>query len=78
MANLIAEKRAVPELIQSDFTAENIVKHLREIIPDGPARSQMMADLAEVKRRLHPFSQSETAADRAAQAVLTVVHPATA
>ena len=36
MANLIAEKRAVPELIQDDFTAENIVKHLRELIPDGP------------------------------------------
>jgi lipid-A-disaccharide synthase len=69
MANLIAEKRAVPELIQNDFTAENIVKHLRDLIPDGSARSKMMADLAEVKCRLHPFSQTETAADRAARAV---------
>jgi lipid-A-disaccharide synthase len=78
MANLIAEKRAVPELIQDDFTAENIVKHLREVIPDGSARSQMMADLAEVKRRLHPFSQTETASDRAARAVLNVMGPAKA
>ncbi len=69
MANLIAEKRAVPELIQGDFTAENIVKHLRELLPDGAARTQMMADLAEVKRCLHPFSQTETASDRAARAV---------
>jgi lipid-A-disaccharide synthase len=73
MANLIAEKRAVPELIQGNFTAENIVKHLRELIPDGPARAQMMADLAEVKRRLHPFSQMETASDRAAKAVLAAM-----
>lgn len=78
MANLIAEKRAVPELIQGDFTAENIVKHLRELIPDGPARSQMMADLVGIKRRLHPFSLSETAADRAAQAVLGALHHPTA
>jgi hypothetical protein len=78
MANLIAEKRVVPELIQNDFTAENVVKHLKELLPDGPARSQMMADLAEVKRRLHPFSQSETATDRAAKAVLGILHPATA
>lgn len=69
MANLIAEKRAVPELIQGDFTAANIVKHLNELIPDGPARAQMMSDLVEVKRRLHPFSQTETASDRAAHAV---------
>ena len=70
MANLIAEKRVVPELIQGAFTAENVVKHLGELMPDGPKRSQMMADLAEVKRRLHPFSQTETATDRAAKAVL--------
>jgi len=77
MANLIADKRAVPELIQADFTAENIVRHLRELIPDGPARSQMMADLAEVKRRLHPFSQTETASDRAARAVLSLLPSST-
>jgi lipid-A-disaccharide synthase len=69
MANLIAEKRVVPELIQGNFTAKNIVKHLRELIPDGSPRSAMMAGLAEVKRRLHPFSQTETASDRAARAV---------
>ena len=77
MANLIADKRAVPELIQADFTAENIVRHLRELIPDGPARSQMMANLAEVKRRLHPFSATETAADRAARAVLSLLPSST-
>jgi hypothetical protein len=33
----------------------------------------MMAELAEVKRRLHPFSQTETASDRAAKAVLAAM-----
>jgi len=33
MANLIAGKRVVPELIQHDFTAANIVQHLRRLLP---------------------------------------------
>ena len=37
MANLIAGKRVVPELIQHDFTAANIVQQLRRLLPDGPA-----------------------------------------
>ena len=38
MANLIAGKRVVPELIQNDFTAANIVQHLEPLLPDGPSR----------------------------------------
>ena len=36
MANLIAGKRVVPELIQNEFTASNIVRHLEPLLPDGP------------------------------------------
>ena len=36
MANLIAGKRVVPELIQHDFTAANIVQQLEPLLPDGP------------------------------------------
>ena len=36
MANLIAGKRVVPELIQNDFTASNIVRQLQPLLPDGP------------------------------------------
>ena len=39
MANLIAGKRVVPELIQDDFTASNIVEQLRPLLPDGPPAS---------------------------------------
>jgi hypothetical protein len=45
MANLIAGKRVVPELIQHDFTATNIVQHLSLLLPDGPARESMMMEL---------------------------------
>ena len=41
MPNLIAGRRVVPELIQSGFTAENVVRELTAIIADGPVRRQM-------------------------------------
>jgi lipid-A-disaccharide synthase len=48
MANLIAGKRVVPELIQQDFTAANIVQQLEPLLPDGPARESMMKELAAI------------------------------
>ena len=56
MANLIAGKRVVPELIQHDFTAANIVQHLRQLLPDGPARQSMMKELGAIRETLqvHP------------------------
>ena len=49
MANLIAGKRVAPELIQSDFTAENIVQEIERLIPDGPPRQSMMEELARIR-----------------------------
>ena len=53
MANLIADKRVVPELIQHDFTAANIVQHLSQLLPDGPARESMMKELGAIRKALH-------------------------
>ena len=53
MANLIAGKRVVPELIQHDFTAANIVQYLRQLLPDGPARESMMKELGAIREALH-------------------------
>ena len=53
MANLIAGKRVVPELIQHDFTAANIVQHLKQLLPDGPARESMMKELGAIREALH-------------------------
>ena len=49
MANLIAGKRLVPELIQNDFTASNIVRQLLPLLPDGPPRESMMEELAKFR-----------------------------
>jgi len=53
MANLVAGTRVVPELIQDDFTAANIVQHLRSLLPDGPARQSMMKELGAIREALH-------------------------
>jgi lipid-A-disaccharide synthase len=52
MANLIAGKRVVPELIQHDFTAQNIVQQLEPLLPDGTPRESMMQELQAIRRLL--------------------------
>jgi len=52
MANLIAAKRVVPELIQNDFTAAKIVEQIRPLLPDGPPRESMMQELKAVGGQL--------------------------
>ena len=52
MANLIAGKEVVPELIQHDFTAANIVQQLSPLLPDGPVRESMKRDLAAIQEAL--------------------------
>jgi lipid-A-disaccharide synthase len=64
MANLIAGKRVVPELIQDDFTAANIIEQLRPLLPDGPARESMMMELATIWEalRVHEAGQDGVSA----------------
>jgi lipid-A-disaccharide synthase len=85
MANLIAGKRLVPELIQNDFTASNIVRELSPLLPDGPPRQSMMKELADLRGQLRaksPATPHETsgAIARVAQITLELLgktHPAT-
>jgi lipid-A-disaccharide synthase len=76
MVNLIAGEQVVPELVQHDFTAGNVVARLKEILPDGPPRNWMLKGLAGVKARLRaPQAASEGAqhpADRAAEIILSL------
>ena len=51
---LIAGKMVVPELIQSDFTAANIVRQIEPLLPDGPLRESMMKELARFRGLLTP------------------------
>ena len=63
MANLIAGKRVVPELIQHDFTAANIVQEIEPLLPDGAARESMMKELGAIRDalRLRPDSWCDKA-----------------
>ena len=75
MVNLIAEEEVVPELVQQDFTAQNVIARLKEILPDGPARERMLEGLAKVKARLRASTGAEAAqqpADRAAGMILAL------
>lgn len=53
MVNLIAGHEAVPELIQSDFTARNVVSNLKKLLHDEAARRRMQAELAQISASLH-------------------------
>ncbi|MGP8250609.1 MAG: lipid-A-disaccharide synthase [Terracidiphilus sp.] len=73
MANLIAGRRLVPELIQHDFTAQNIVQHLQPLLPDGPPRESMIQGLMAVREALsaHPRPGGHKGAiDRVAAVVM--------
>jgi len=56
MANLIAGKRVVPELIQRDFTPANIIEQLKRLLPDGPDRESITLELRAIREalRVHP------------------------
>jgi lipid-A-disaccharide synthase len=77
MANLIAGKRVVPELIQNEFTASNIVRHLEPLLPDGPRRESMMKELAAIRGLLLARSDdartAEGAIGRVAQITLELM-----
>jgi len=52
MVNLIAGKRLVPELIQSECTYMHILNSLEPLLPDGPPRQSMMEDLTQIRALL--------------------------
>jgi len=69
MVNLIAGEKVVPELVQHDFTPEAVGAELRKVIPEGPARTEMLEGLRRVKSKLRGSNGSESAPRRAAEAI---------
>jgi lipid-A-disaccharide synthase len=66
MVNLVAERKIVPELMQSEFTAARLTEESQRILGDEALRQRMKADLAEVAGRL---SIGSDPMDRAVAAV---------
>ena len=72
MVNLIAGRRVVPELIQSDFTADKVAGETIRLLQDANARRALRGGLAEVRARLGPPG----AVERAADAILALIDKA--
>ncbi|HUQ88149.1 MAG TPA: lipid-A-disaccharide synthase [Vicinamibacterales bacterium] len=70
MVNLIAGRRIVVELIQDNCTPEAVTSEAVRILTDQPYRDEMIRALDEVRQKLG----GPGASDRAAEAVLDVVH----
>ena len=68
MANLVAGKRVVPELIQDDFTPEAVAGEAVRLLTDGAYASDMRRELQAVRSKLGDRGASR----RAARAVLQV------
>jgi lipid-A-disaccharide synthase len=72
MANLVAGRTVVPELIQDNFTPAAVADQVTELIRNDAVRERMRADLADVRRALGKPGASR----RAARAVLDVARNA--
>jgi lipid-A-disaccharide synthase len=68
MANLVAGRRVVPELIQQDFTAERVADEALRVLTDPARAAAVRRDLRDVHTRLG----TRGASLRAAQAVIDV------
>jgi len=63
MVNLIAGKKIVPELIQDDFTPQNVVNEVERLLTSPEAQAEMRRELAVVRERLGPPGAIDRAAD---------------
>ena len=62
LVNLVAERAAVPELIQADFNIERISALLPKLMDDTPVRQQQIDDYRQIKDRLGDREASATVA----------------
>jgi lipid-A-disaccharide synthase len=72
MVNLIAGRRVVPELLQSRFTAANLVEAILPLLGETPERARMIAELAKVRQRL--ILPSSDPIERAAEVIIQLLN----
>ena len=69
LVNLIVDREIVKELIASDMTKESVTRCLRDILPGGSAREQMLKDYEEMNRLLGGAGASKRAATEMIEAL---------
>ena len=72
MANLIAGRAVVNELIQGDFTPERVAHEAQALLDDPERRRRMQDDLGLVRRRLGGPGASQRAAVAVASELASV------
>ena len=74
MANLIAGRRIVPELLQERFNAKALSEVLAPLLDDTPERERMVVDLAALRVMLTPDAGAKRSAiERVADAVVELL-----
>jgi len=73
MVNLISGQKVVPELVQHEFTAENVVRELNRIIPEGSEREAMIRGLKQVREKLKKPQGGGRPPELAAEIILDIL-----
>jgi lipid-A-disaccharide synthase len=63
MANLIAGREVVKELIQNDFRPDSVAREVLALLEEPAHRGAVLSGLAEVRSRLGPPGASARAAE---------------
>jgi lipid-A-disaccharide synthase len=70
IVNILAEKRIIPELIQRDFTPENIFQESKRILESEEIRSGMISHFRRIKKTLGEKAASQNAAKELQKIIL--------
>lgn len=69
LPNIIAGERIIPELLQSEVTASNVVRELSKLLPDNPTGQEVRQKLYAIKTEMGPPG----AATRTAELILATI-----
>jgi lipid-A-disaccharide synthase len=78
IVNILAGKRIIPELIQKDFTPENIFQEAKKILESEEIRLQMIGQFRRIKDILGNKNASQNAANELQKLIFGNVPPRTA